>query len=65
MTDDRPPKTNEAVFHRATWYVETALLWTTDMPHTPYRSWAKDNLQAALGWIQQAHDEWATREAEK
>jgi hypothetical protein len=54
----------EASFEVAISKVKRALLLTEDLPHTPYRSWAKDNLQAGLGWLQQAYNEWLTEQAD-
>lgn len=33
------------------------------LPHGPYHRFARDDLRAAISWLQQAHDEWAQRKA--
>lgn len=46
----------------ATRLTRRALLKTRKLPHSTYRVQAIDNLEAAIGWIKQAHDEWAQAE---
>jgi hypothetical protein len=53
----------EKAFSSAIDHARAALVWAEELPHTPRRAWAKDNLQAGLGWLQQAHDEWLTERA--
>lgn len=42
-----------------------ALFAVRALPHSEFRDYARDNLAAAIGWIKQARDEWATEQARK
>ena len=55
--------TAEKSFETAAQHASAALEATEHLPHGHYRDYARDNLKAAIGWIKQARDEWAEREA--
>jgi hypothetical protein len=50
-------------FTRAINHATQALLALSDLPPGLYMDWAKDNMQAGLGWLRQAHNEWLTEQA--
>jgi hypothetical protein len=50
-------------FMDATEHAQAALEAAQRLPHGPYRRCVMDDLKAAVGWLKQAHDEWAQRKA--
>lgn len=50
-------------FDDAKRHAEIALAAAQRLPHGPYRRYVIDDLKAAVGWLKQAHDEWAQRKA--
>jgi hypothetical protein len=52
----------ETNFVQAKRKTKQALMAAQELPPSQYLDWAKDNLQAGLGWLQQAYNEWLTEE---
>ena len=50
-------------FDAATRHAERAFDEVTEFPHGYFRDEAREMLRAAIGWIKQARDEWATKAA--
>lgn len=51
--------TTEKSFDTATQHATAALEAAQDLPKSQFRSWAVDDLKAAIGWIEEARDAWA------
>lgn len=51
--------TVEKHFDAATHHAAAALQSAERLPKSQFRSWAVDDLEAAIGWIKQARDLWA------
>lgn len=52
--------TGENDFEAATQFAVAALVAVKGLPHSPPRAAAIEDIRAAIGWIKQARDEWAT-----
>jgi hypothetical protein len=56
---------SEIDFKTAILHARSALAASERLPGGPYRRFAIDDLRSAVSWLNQAHDEWAQREANK